>query len=132
MVKNYFLILILIPFLSTGCYHENVSKIEIPEVLLSADQMVLVMTDVHLVEGALNYHRVKRLEYKDYKSAYYSKILQEHGINAVQLRENIDYYNSNPKQMEDIYERVLSNLVKLETEMKIEQQKSDTLDPKDS
>ncbi len=125
MLKKYILLLI-IPLMSVSCYHENVAVTEIPDLLLTKEQMVAVMTDVHLVEGVLTYHRIVRLEYKDYKSAYYSKILQQHGINAVQLRENITYYNSDPKIMEDIYEEVLSNLVKIETELKIEQQKADT------
>ncbi len=126
MKNKHFLLLLFISVIGFGCYHENVSIPEVPEVLLSYDQMVAVMTDIHLTEGVLNYHRINRMEYKDYKSAYYSKVLQQHGINAVQLRENIDYYNSTPKVMEDIYEEVLSNLVKIETDLKIEQQQADT------
>lgn len=120
------IIVLLLPLVLLGCYHENVSTPEIPEKLFTKEQMISILTDVHLVEGALNFHRVNRMEYKDYKSAYYSKILEEHQITAVQLKENIDYYNSDPELMEDIYEAVLSNLVRLETESKMAQQKADT------
>lgn len=120
------IIILLLPLLMLGCYHENVSAPEVPEKLFTKEQMITILTDVHLAEGALNFHRVNRMEYKDYKSAYYSKILEEHQITAVQLKENIDYYNSDPKLMEEIYEVVLSNLVRLETESKMAQQKADT------
>ncbi len=123
------LFILLLPMLFS-CYHENQVTIEIPDHLLSEEEMVDIITDVQLVDGAITYRRSRRIEQKDFRKFAYEQIFTTYGINAKVLNENLNYYNNNPKQMELIYENVLAKLSRIEGEIKEEANKADTLEIK--
>ncbi len=68
------------------------------------------MTDVQIVEGALTYKRTKTKNIKNYKEPYYNQIFIEYNITANDLKQNLNYYNSDPELMEKIIDQVLENL----------------------
>ncbi len=72
--------------------------------------MIAVMTDVQIVEGALTYKRTKTKSIKNYKEPYYNQIFIEYNITANDLKQNLNYYNSDPELMEKIIDQVLENL----------------------
>lgn len=78
------------------------------ENLLSPDQMIEILTDVHIVEGA----KIGRKVMGDtlLMDAYYNKVFAKHGINKTLFEENFRYYSSEPKKMDAIYEKVVENL----------------------
>jgi len=115
MIRTFFFILLLPVFFS--CYHENQPELTVPEQLLSEDEMVLIITDIQLAEGALTYRRTRRVEQQGFRESAYKKIFSNYGITAKILNENVNYYNSNPERMELIYEKVLANLSRMEGEL---------------
>ncbi len=99
-----------------SCYNVNEREVVVPDKLLSKSEMVSVLTDVQLVEAGLSINENRRLE-MELKPEYYRLVLDTHNITLKQLKENINYYQSTPKVMEDIYDEVLANLSKLQSEV---------------
>lgn len=99
----------LILLFFSSCYLENKPVDITPNNLFSKDKMILVMTDIQIVEGALNYNRVIRRGGNTYKESYYNQLFLEHEITAMDFKQNLAYYNMRPKVMEEILEKVLEN-----------------------
>ena len=124
MIRSIFFILLLPFFFS--CYHENQSEVSVPEQLLSENEMVAIITDVQLVEGALVYRRSRRIEQQGFRETTYRQIFSTYGITAKIFNENINYYNNDPEKMELIYDQVLAKLSRMEGELTEEESSSDT------
>lgn len=109
-IKNIIKLAIpIILFLFSSCYTENKHKVIIPDKLFSEEEMIKIMTDIQLLEGALNYNRVKRWN-KELKQPYYNKVFLEYNITAKDFKQNLNYYNSDPKNMGHIFEKVIENI----------------------
>jgi hypothetical protein len=115
------LILIFFTLLSiTSCYHVNKQEVVPPDPLIPKEEMVSILADIYLAEGALAYNRLdikdKKIAEK-YSTAYYVQIFDKYHINHRILKENLNYYNSDPKNMEKILEEVLAHLSRLQSEV---------------
>ena len=130
---KHILLLIIPLILFSSCYHENKEKVAKPKTLFSARQMVDILTDVQLSEGAIAGNRLNRKHTdSDYRDSIYGLVFHHYGITAQQLRENMDYYNSRPEEMEKIYNEVLSNLSRMKSEIEIKIKKDKAAkEPKD-
>ncbi len=106
----------------SSCYHVNENEPVVPEILLSGSQMVEILTEIQITEAGFSINK-NRIKAKDLKPEYYDKILQQYGITLQQLKENIDYYHESPKVLEDIYEKVLANLSKIQSDVLLEKEK---------
>ena len=105
-----------------------------PDPFLTEDQLVGVLTDLQLAEAVINYDRLQKITNKrDFKDTIYNLIFKHYNITAEQLSDNLDYYNFDPKNMERLYEEVLSNLSTLQSEIQVEALTNDTIaeDPKE-
>lgn len=115
-----FLRLVIISLLFSSCYHENKPEVVVPERLLSEEEMVLIMTDLQLAEGVITYNRLQKLSRNSkFKDSVYNLVLTNYKISLDELISNFDYYNSDPQKMELLYEKVLSNLSKLQSEVEL-------------
>ena len=114
----------------TSCYHVNKPEVVRPDPLIPKEEMVNILADIYLAEGTLAY---KRLDIKDkkvaekYSTAYYVQIFDKYHINHRILKENLNYYNSDPKNMEKILEGVLAHLSRLQSEVETTGLVSDTI-----
>lgn len=90
-----------------------------PKVLLSEAQMIDIILDVHLVEGALNFKRNLGQSMDDQKNLYFDQLFREHGISQRLFQNNLFYYNRIPKQMENIYDSVTRRLERMQEEIEI-------------
>ena len=109
-------------FLLSSCYHVNESKPVVPDILLSSSQMVEILTEIQITEAGFSINK-NRIKAKELKPEYYDKILHQYGITIQQLKENIDYYHDSPKVLEEIYEKVLANLSKIQSDVLLEKEK---------
>lgn len=117
MIQNRFLIIILLPLLFS-CYQENKVDVKKPDPLLTREKMVEILTDIQMAEGIISYGRTARKNYNnDYKDSLYQRLFDHYHISSTTLKENIAYYNIDPSVMEDIYEDVLENLSKTQSEI---------------
>lgn len=101
-------VFILFSLFLFSCTNENLQEFMEEENLLSPDQMIEILTDVHIVEGA----KIGRKIMGDtlLMDDYYNKVFAKHSINKIMFEENFRYYSSEPKKMDAIYEKVVENL----------------------
>ncbi len=85
------------------------TKVTAPNVLLSEPQMVEIMTDVYVLENAINYRRGKSISANNLKTKGYDAIFSHYGITDSIFYDNMDYYNDNPVLMKRIMDSVLVN-----------------------
>ena len=126
MFKN--LIYLLLVLALSSCYTENKPATEPPESLLSKELVIELITDLQLAEGIISNNRLdKTLTKRDFKDSIYQVIFEHYQITAEQMKENLDYYNNDPEQMEKMYEQVLTNLSKYESEIIVKEVNQDTV-----
>ncbi len=112
MISNSFLKqiqrLLLVSFIATyvsGCYGE-----EVPEGILSEEDMIPIMLDIYLAEGKVNELRVKRDSALAIFDVYEIKILEKYELTDSVYTNSLRYYYDNPLKLESIYETVLDSL----------------------
>lgn len=120
---------LLLPLLFS-CYHENQVERIVPEKLLSEAEMVSILTDIQIAEGAFIYRKTLSIEQEGFRESAYKQIFTTYGITAEILNENINYYNDDPEQMELIYEQILAKLSRMEGELNENAHQSDTVKSK--
>ena len=96
-------------FLVIGCQSEQ--KPNIPE-----EKMVNIFVDIHLIEASL-------LGYSDEQkdslsNVYYSQIYEIHGVSEDEFLKEMDYLKRHPDYLGGLYEKVLEEIDKRETELK--------------
>jgi hypothetical protein len=89
------------------------TKVTAPNVLLSEPQMVEIMTDVYILENAINHRRGKSISTNNLKTKGYEALFEHYGITDSVFYENVDYYNDNPVVMKRVMDSVLVNFESL-------------------
>ncbi|MFZ4521175.1 MAG: DUF4296 domain-containing protein [Bacteroidales bacterium] len=90
-------------------------KKEMPDVQgrISADsvilpeKMVLILADVHTVEGAMLLHRNEGLEAKNNPEYYYQGIFRKYHITRERYDQSLKFYRQNPENYAKMYEKVI-------------------------
>ncbi len=116
---NIALTVLLLSFL-TSCYHEVKDTVSKPDRLLSEDSLVEVLTEVQLADGAITYKRISHKKAGNDKEKYYAYIYQKYHLTPLLLKQNVDYYNTDPDKMIAIYDKVLAKLSQLEANINME------------
>lgn len=119
MTKLLYIIAII--FIFTSCYNINKTEPVIPDILLSKSQMVDMLTEIQITEANFRIAKNRTLAV-DEKPKYYDRILREYGITLKQMKDNMEYYHNSPEIMEEIYEQVLANLSKIQSEVMLEKE----------
>jgi hypothetical protein len=118
MIKHFILFSLILILVS--CYHENKPDVVKPDRFLTKDEMIDILTDIQLSEAIMTNHLQNHAQQEEtYKDSLFQVVFDQYDITSRQLRENINYYNLKPKEMEDIYEEVLTNLSKKQSEIRI-------------
>jgi hypothetical protein len=96
-------------------------EVELPDGMLSHQEMVDILVDIHVVEGA----RSGTLILGDTNSIpdYYSRIYLKHNTTERDFKSSFDWYTHHPEKLKLVYEDVIVALSKLEEEVK---EKGDT------
>ena len=100
---HYFASVLFILFI--GCASPEV---QIPETVLTPEQMMPIMVDIHVIEGARN--GVIMLGDTNGIEDYYAKVYEKHGITEDQFKSSFAFYSDNPTVFIPIYEEVLDSL----------------------
>lgn len=93
-------------------------KVTTPSVLLSEPEMVEIMTDVQIMENAINYRRGKGIKIDNLKADGFDAIFAHYGITDSIFFQNVDYYNDNPVLMKNIMDSVNVKLEKMKEGIK--------------
>lgn len=85
------LFLLVISCFFFSCSSEK--KKQAPEVLLSEEQMVDVVTDVQIMEATISYKKNTNQKTAYLKTVGYDTLFSHHGITDSIFEENMKYYN---------------------------------------
>ncbi|MDP6907896.1 MAG: DUF4296 domain-containing protein [Flavobacteriales bacterium] len=86
-----------------------------PDYLLSEEQMVSVIMDMHLIETANN---LKLIPSDSVYQADFSSIFSTHEVSKEAYDSSLFYYVTETDRMDKIYDKVLEDLYELESEVK--------------
>ena len=88
-----------------------------PRGVLNQSQMTYVLTEMHKTDAVL---LEKGLAYGHYanKAPYYRFIFKKYGITQAQFDSSLVWYTKNPREFDNIYDRVLVDLTSLQKEVK--------------
>ncbi len=100
---NYAVSVLFILFI--GCASPEV---KIPQNVLTPEQMMPIMVDIHVIEGARN--GAIMLGDTNGIEDYYAKVYEKHGITEVQFKSSFAFFSDNPTIFIPIYEEVLDSL----------------------
>ncbi|MFO8129205.1 MAG: DUF4296 domain-containing protein [Bacteroidales bacterium] len=112
--------LLLIPlFLFFSCYNSDAGKerSKQPKPALTVDQMAGVLTDMHLAQSTLKFRQDRGLRHRDSSEHLHYIIFRKHNITQEEFEKSMDYYKHDLKKYDLIYEKVLENLSKLESQL---------------
>lgn len=102
-----------------ACYRdipENQMQFDMTKVL-NVDSMIIVLTDVQIVEGAINVKHRQKMQAGINSNVYLETVLVKHNITLEQLEESMRYYSYHTKELDKIYDQVIINLSKKESEL---------------
>ena len=85
-------------------------KSSAPSGIIKLDQMVNLVTEVHIVDGTMyNVLQVPDTLYK-YGTGRYLALFKKYHTDSAQFKKSFKYYASNPDQLQTIYDRISANI----------------------
>ena len=117
-MKKYSILIFSI-LIVVGCYRdipENQAVFDMTKVL-PADSMVIVLTDLQIVEGAVNVKHRQKMQPGLKSNVYLESVLEKHGITLDKMEESMRYHSYHTKELDKIYDQVIINLSKKEGEL---------------
>ena len=100
------LLLLLVP----GCREKQ--KVKPPQVLLTEQQMVDVLSDTYLIEAELNQMKSEGKEVGTLQNTYYEQLFAHYGITDSIFQENMKYYSYHLVELERIMDSVMNRFLK--------------------
>jgi hypothetical protein len=108
-------ILVLITILGLLIFSCGTPKEKTPDNLLPPDSMVSILVDVHLAEAAANVTRLSDVQSFKAQSLY-PAIFKSHQTDSTTFHSSFNYYLKHPEKLEAIYDKVLNELSRRESE----------------
>jgi hypothetical protein len=111
--------LLIVSSLLFSCKPKNDEDEKIPETVLSEEQLIKVLTDFYLAEGASGIN-VKAVTGEKYDSAYIFNPLKDNNIDKAKFDSSMAYYTRHPKKLKIIYDKILDKLSVIQAKGKLE------------
>ncbi|NLN95078.1 MAG: DUF4296 domain-containing protein [Bacteroidales bacterium] len=78
--------------------------------------MPLILTDVHLIEAVLSGKQMEKNMTAGLSQIYYDSLFAKYNITRTVFDSSLYYYSQDPKSFNAIYDIVISNLMRIETD----------------
>jgi hypothetical protein len=104
----------LLLFLAS-CYHSQKDPEFNMALVMPADSMVSLLTDMHLADGIINSLKDKKRPTGEISADYFDAILKKHHLDKATFEESMRYYAYYTEKMNKIYDDVIINLSKIES-----------------
>jgi hypothetical protein len=98
---------------ASSCSEENQS---IPSSVVTRDTMVMIFTDLHLLEGLYIHNSVSENDSVKNTEAYRQGLFEKYSISKERFEESYNWYISNPELLDGIYSEVLNELSRMKAE----------------
>jgi hypothetical protein len=92
-----------------SCAPKNDADEVVPETLLTEEQLVNVLTDAYLAEGASGIN-IKNVPGEKFDSVYLFNPLKDNTIDKVKFDSTMAYFTKHPKKLKLIYDKVLEKM----------------------
>lgn len=114
MQKISFILLSVCFFILLSCDKPPVEK---PADLIGEEQMIDLLTDIHLAEATfMNRHYQDSLLSNSSSANFYYSVLKKHQVADTVFEKSYVFYLSQPKKFEKMYRLVMNNLNEMEQE----------------
>jgi hypothetical protein len=131
MGRNTFFFLLTLLILS-ACKPKSAFEVtddlinDVPDSVLAVEEMVLVMTDIHLAEALVQENKTDTIPQDIRLKEHYAYIFKLHQIDSKKYNSSYNYYSQNPVLMNHIYTKVVEQLNVLESKnLKVKKKISD-------
>ena len=104
-----FIKVFIVSVLLFSCKPKHEEDEAIPETVLTEEQLVNVLTDAYLAEGASGIN-VKSATGEKFDSTYLFNPLKDNHIEKAKFDSSMAYYTRHPKKLKIIYTKVLDKL----------------------
>lgn len=103
----------ILPCLWVAC----VQPTSVPDDMIPEDKMTLILTDVHLLEGAhMSTQYINIDSVRNVTASGYNTIFKKYGITEQEYKKSWEFYMRNPDLADPIYEKVIENINILQNE----------------
>lgn len=109
----------IISILFFSCKPTHDEDQPLPPNILNEEQIVKVLTEAYLAEGASGIN-IKNVTGAKYDSAYVFNPLKDNNIEKVIFDSSMAYYTRHPKKLKIIYDKILDRLSVVQANGKIE------------
>ncbi|MCK5028042.1 MAG: DUF4296 domain-containing protein [Bacteroidales bacterium] len=113
-------LILLIVFSLFSC-----NKNKQPEYVIPFDDMVDIIVEIHITDGLLASNKVRRSLVKMDTTNYYDALLNNYNYKRHDFDTSLYYYSKNIDQYDLIYDEVLNQLSKIESELKENRNRQD-------
>ena len=103
--------------LMASCYRTTKEEEFDMSLIIPPDSMISLLTDIHLLEGIGSAVKEQDSVLKVILTDNFNIILNKHGLDRKGFDENIHYYSYHAEDLDKIYEQVITNLGKMESEV---------------
>lgn len=125
--KIKFLFLLSLSFILACNSIDSLSETDVQ--VLSKDQMIQVLTDIHIAEAKVNDLALSGDTVAVTQAKYFQFVCDKHQITPKQLEKSYQHYTKKPVLLDSIYQQVIVNLSELESAHKNDFMHSQTEQP---
>lgn len=134
MRRIILLFVLALVFFSSCSTSVEEEKNTVPENLISRDQMVIVLADIHIAEAYVDNLRKSGHQTKDSSMAYFERVFRKNDIDQSDFEESLLFYKKDMQDMEYIYTDVITRINELKAkneeiilEMKLDSIRQDSI-----
>jgi len=102
---------------------------EQPENLIKKEIFTEMILELQLIEAHLNEVRVDQSVIRDSANNYFQEIFEKHGTSFEDFNNTMNYYASQPEELQGIYDAVLESLSEMEVELVDVKMDQDAISP---
>jgi hypothetical protein len=112
--KFWFVILSCFIINTISCKEEK--KEQKPNYVIGRDTMVLILTEIHLLESSLGIRVIEDVKIKNTRNLVKAKIYKDYSVSKEQFFKSYNYYTQRPAVIDSIYIDVISEISKKQAE----------------
>ena len=102
---------------------------EQPENLIKKENFTEIILELQLIEAHLNEVRVDQSVIRDSANNFFQEIFEKHGTSFEDFKSTMNYYASQPEELQGIYDAVLESLSQMEVELVDVKMDQDAISP---
>lgn len=85
--------------------------------IIPEKDMVSILTKVQIIDASIQHHKYRNQLFDKDTIDYFSKTIESFGYTTVQFDSSLSFYSRNPKELDAIYDKVIIELSKIETDI---------------